>query len=74
METQNALHNRSLELFGVGCLDRPADESDYVPREDSTASQRLRLAPGLQADFVVRNVGFKDDVFFKFKILVCRGD
>lgn len=62
MEVQTSLQTRADELFGVGYLDRPADESDYVPREEASAMQRVKLAPGLTAEFVSRSVGYKADM------------
>ena len=50
-------------LFGVDApLARPADASDYRPRNEAEPGQRLLLAEGLRAEFVVRNIASPADM------------
>jgi len=50
LEVQNALQDRSEELFCTGFLSAPASEADFVPRENAIANDRVLLAPGLQVE------------------------
>lgn len=51
------LKRMSLKLFGVEKpLFKPADASDEIPRAQSKARDRVKLAPGLRAAYVARNV------------------
>ncbi len=51
------------QLFGVAApLARPADASDYKPRTEANVRQRLRLAEGLRAEFVTRNIASPADM------------
>ncbi|MCI0582776.1 MAG: DUF839 domain-containing protein, partial [Chloroflexi bacterium] len=60
---QNHLDSRSRQLFGIlAPLAEPADDGDYVPREDATAGERLLLGNGLTAEFVARNVAQDGDM------------
>ncbi|MGD2076702.1 MAG: hypothetical protein PVG38_17510, partial [Gammaproteobacteria bacterium] len=50
-------------LFGVeAALDRPADASDYRPRRQAEADERVLLAEGLKADFVSRDLAGPADM------------
>ncbi len=56
-EAEKLLARRSRSLLGLeGPLERRATAADYVPREEATAMQRQLLAPGLQAEYVTRNL------------------
>ena len=60
---QKLLTNKSMKLFGFGePLSRAANDTDYVPREKATANQRVKLAKGLKATFVARNVASLGDM------------
>jgi secreted PhoX family phosphatase len=51
------------QLFGVAApLSRPADASDYRPRQQAEAGDRLLLAEGLKADFVSRDLASPADM------------
>jgi hypothetical protein len=51
------------DRFGVEApLVRPAEASDYKPRSEAQAGQRLLLAPGLDADFVTRRLASPADM------------
>jgi hypothetical protein len=57
------LHRQSMALFGVEePLRHEANDSDFVPREAATADQRVKLAGGLEARFVARNVAVAGDM------------
>jgi hypothetical protein len=59
----HALTAQSEKLFGFNNpLARPADATDYVPRQNATAGQRVLLANGLHAEFVTRNVAVNADM------------
>lgn len=61
--TDQVLRAQSSKLFGFNKpLSRPSDATDYVPRQSATASQRVRLAGGLKAEFVTRNVATNGDM------------
>lgn len=62
MFVQNALKARAKKLTGVRYLGSPASEADYVPRENATAMQRVKLSKGLKAEYVARNVGYSGDM------------
>lgn len=54
---ERLLADQSEKWFGFGRpLARPSDATDYVPREAADANDRVRLAKGLKARFVARNV------------------
>ncbi|CAN8071057.1 unnamed protein product [Agarophyton chilense] len=60
---RNKFIYKSLSLLRINDLKQPASEADSVPPEDATvANMRLKLAPGLRADYVTRNTGSKGDM------------
>eukprot|EP00178_Gracilaria_changii_P007352 TRINITY_DN2345_c0_g1_i1.p1 TRINITY_DN2345_c0_g1~~TRINITY_DN2345_c0_g1_i1.p1 ORF type:complete len:541 (-),score=85.29 TRINITY_DN2345_c0_g1_i1:224-1783(-) len=63
---QEKLFSMSNQLLGFSALTEPATEDDYVPRENATdANMRVKLVPGLSAEFVTRNAGvFADMIAF----------
>ncbi len=62
-KTEQRLAAQSEKLFGFNNpLERPADASDYVPRQNAAAGQRVLLANGLKAEFVTRNVAVNADM------------
>jgi hypothetical protein len=63
LEAEQHLIQKSRELFGiVRPLEAPASDADFVPRADATAAQRVKLAEGLQAEFVARNIASRGDM------------
>lgn len=57
LKVERLLADQSEKWFGFGKpLARPSDDTDYVPREAASANDRVRLAKGLKARFVARNV------------------
>ena len=63
LEVEQHLIQRSQQLFGiVRPLEASASDADFVPREDAIAAQRVKLAEGLQAEFVARNVASWGDM------------
>jgi len=55
---ERLLADQAEKWFGFGRpLARPSDDTDYVAREAAGANDRVRLAKGLKARFVARNVG-----------------
>lgn len=63
VQTEQRLHSQSQQQFGFGQpLSRPADATDYVPRQSAAAWQRVRLAKGLKAEFVTRNIATNGDM------------
>lgn len=62
-KSEQTLKAQSEKLFGFNNpLSRPADSSDYVPRQTATAAQRVLLANGLKAEYVTRNVAVNADM------------
>lgn len=63
-QVEQILKAQSTKLFGVtGPLDSPATIADVVtPRSAAAANQRVKLASGLQAEFVARNVASLGDM------------
>ena len=62
-KTAQELQAQSQKLFGFNNpLNRPADSTDYIPRQNATAQQRVLLAQGLKAEFVTRNVAVNGDM------------
>ena len=62
-KVEHLLNARSHRLFGVGQpLAEPAGEDDYVSRETAMAGERVKLAKGLKAEFVARNVAQDADM------------
>ena len=60
---EQRLTEQSRPLFGiVQPLEAPASDADFVPRADASASQRVKLAEGLQAEFVARNIASRGDM------------
>lgn len=63
VKVEKRLNARSDKLFGiVEPLAEPADEADYVPREEASAQERILLAKGLKAEFVARNMAMDADM------------
>ncbi len=62
-KTEQTLTAQSEKLFGFkNPLARPANPTDYVPRQNASAAQRVLLANGLKAEFVTRNVAVNGDM------------
>lgn len=60
---QSARAESDPALFGVEApLARPAQASDYKPRNEADAGQRILLAAGLKADFVTRHIASPADM------------
>jgi hypothetical protein len=63
LRVERLLQAQSEKWFGVvRPLGQPAGPADYVPRELANASQRLKLAHGLQAKFVTRKLATLGDM------------
>ena len=63
VQVEQTLVHKSHLLFGISRpLGTPADANDFVPRADARADQRVKLARGLQAEFVVRNIASWGDM------------
>ncbi len=61
---ETMLSEKSLRLFGIEApLAEPADEGDYVPREEASAGERLLVAEGLSVQFVTRKAAQDADMF-----------
>ncbi len=61
---ENALRRQSPFLFGIDApLEQPANETNYVPREIASASQRVLVAEGLQVEYLTRSVASRADMF-----------
>jgi len=62
-DVEKLLQAKAKKLFGViKPLAEPAGVSDYVPREDADADERILLAHGLKAEYVARNVSVLGDM------------
>ncbi len=63
IRVERLLQSKSEKLFGIERpLAAPADANDYVTRASARADQRIKLAHGLDAEFVARNVAFLGDM------------
>ncbi|MBQ27665.1 MAG: hypothetical protein CMH81_05940 [Nitrospiraceae bacterium] len=63
LEFERHLTQRSQQLFGIlQPLEAPASDAEFVPRAAAIASQRVKLAKGLQAEFVARNIASMGDM------------
>ncbi len=63
LEAERHLIQSSERLFGIlQPLEMPASDTEFVPRANAIAAQRVKLAKGLQAEFVTRNIASLGDM------------